>query len=310
MSQSVKTVTVIGAGVIGASWSAAFAAAGCNVRLNDVREGFAAAVHDDLRAALADITADVDGAFARITYHGALADALQGADLVQENGPERPDFKQDLFAEIERMVGPDTILISSSSGIPPEVIGKKMVDPTRVLIGHPFNPPHLVPLVEICAVPEVRADLVSRAMDFYSACGKVPVRLNKPVPGFVGNRLQVAVLREAINLVEMGVIDVAGADKIMLNSLGIRWAAVGPLLAGQLGAGNGGIVAMIDKIMASLIDGMGLPPISPETVKLVGEQASAAYPLDRLKEFAEVRDQRQKAVMAVQKDHPLPTAGS
>lgn len=306
MLETKHTVTVIGTGTIGVSWSALFAAHGHSVRLHDVREDFESAVRDPLRRIISDLTDDIDTALERISFHDSLTEALEGATAVQENGPENPGFKQKMFAELEAAADETTLLISSTSGIPPAVIGDRMKDPGRAVVGHPFNPPHVIPLVEICGTDEVDDELIERVSTFYQSSARVPVRLHKPVAGFVTNRLQMAMVREAINLVSEGVLDVDGIDKIVLNSIGVRYASIGPILAGQFGGGEGGLAEMIDKIIGSLFAAMNLPPVDARTLGLLKEQTAKYYPLDRLDEFVRVRDQRQAAILEVQRAHPLP----
>ncbi|WP_176083195.1 3-hydroxyacyl-CoA dehydrogenase NAD-binding domain-containing protein [Martelella sp. HB161492] len=309
MSDKKIIVTVIGSGTIGMSWAALFATNGYHVRLNDVRPDFATAIAGRLKEMIAQISDDPDTAFGRISFHTDLAEALEGTMLVQENGPENPAFKQKMFADLEAMTGADTMLVSSSSGITPDVIGAQMKDPARVMIGHPLNPPHMVRLVEICGATGADDAVVERLMAFYEDCGRVSVRLNKPIPGFVVNRLQVALVREAIHIISEGVVDVEGLDKIVVNSLGVRYASIGPMLTAQLGGGQGGLREMVEKILAGLVAALNLPPVDAETVALLDAQASATYPLDRIAEFGAVRDVRQSKVIAMQDETPLPKAG-
>ncbi len=306
MAENKETICVIGAGTIGLSWSALFAHHGHRVRLNDVTDGFEERVSKPLREMIEDFGGDTDASFARVSFHGDLAQALDGATMVQENVPENPEFKQKLFAEIESKVGADTLLASSSSGIIPDVIGKSMKAPERVMIGHPLNPPHMMRLVEICAASGASEEDVARLTAFYESCERIPVQLNKPIPGFVVNRLQTAMIREAIHIISEGVVDVAGMDKIVINALGVRYASIGPMLTGQLGGGKGGLEEMVDKILSGLIKALNLPPVDEKTLKLLGEQAAKAYPLDRMQDFAEARNIRQNAVVDVQTNHPLP----
>ncbi|GGO87190.1 hydroxylacyl-CoA dehydrogenase [Marinobacterium nitratireducens] len=306
MSENSQTVTVIGAGTIGIAWSALFAVNQHSVRLFDVRKGFESDTIAPLRRMIGQLTDEVDVALGRISFHGSLEVALEGATVVQENGPENPGFKQNIFAEVEAIADKDALLISSTSGIPPANIGEKMQNPARVLIGHPLNPPHLMPLVEVCGTESVDEALIDRVNAFYQSNARVPVRLHKPVAGFVVNRLQMAMLREAIHLVGEGVVDIDGIDKVVLNSVGVRLASIGPMLACHFGGGAGGIREMVEKIVGSLFAAMDLPPVDSRTLDLLEAQAAKHYPLDRLGEFAAVRDRRQAAALDVQHKNPLP----
>ncbi len=300
------TIAIIGAGIIGTSWAAKYSVSGYKVRMYDIRENFQRHIADYLKQMIGQISDNIEGAANRISYHSNLVDALDGATVVQENGPEKSDFKQEIFASIEKHVNDNTLIISSSSGIPPDIIGKRMKNPDRAIIGHPFNPPHLIPLVEICTTLSISKEKVEEVTEFYASCGKVPVRLNKPIPGFVANRLQTALVREAIYLVQEGVVSVADLDQIMLNSLGIRWAAIGPFLTGQLGGGEGGLVEMVDKILNTLIVSMNLSPVEDKGLKIIGDQTNQFYPLDKFHEVASARDARQIAIMKAQSSYPLP----
>ena len=303
-----QTVAIIGAGVIGCSFAASFAAKGYDVRIYDVREDYEDSVRKMLHTQLAEIpSANVKEAMAHVLCFNTLGEALEGADLVQENGPESVEFKQSIYADFEKYCRKDTLLASSSSGITPEVIGEKMQSPERAMIGHPFNPPHVLPIVEVCAAQGAPDELVKRLIDFYEHAGRIAIRLNKPIEGFVTNRLQYVFLREAIHIVEEGVVDVADLDKIVMASLGVRWASVGPFLAGQLGGGAGGVRGIIENIFSTLDTAMGLEPISTKALDIIEQQAGKYYPLDQSGEFAGARDVRQLKILDVQKDNPLPS---
>lgn len=307
MSQ--QTVAIIGAGVIGCGWSAYYAERGLQVRVFDVRAGYERDAREKIEAQIAELhPADVAAAAQRVAYFSTIEEAVEGADLVQENGPERPELKQALFADLERLSSSECLLVSSSSGLPPDVIGATMKAPERALIGHPFNPPHLLKVVEVCAAVDAPEELVERLMDFYRSAGRVAVRLKKPIPGFVINRLQAAVLHEAIHIVEEGVVDMQGLDELVMNSLGVRWASIGPFLTGQLGGGAGGLRGIVENILSSLFDGMGLSRTSDETLAMLDGQAGRIYPMKQIGDFAAVRDDRQREILKVQKRNPLPTS--
>ena len=211
-----------------------------------------------------------------------------------------------MFADFERFAPGDALLVSSSSGIVPADLSVKMKAPERALIGHPANPAHLLPVVEICGGQNTPRALVEKLENFYRDCGRVTATLNKPIEGFVINRLQTALLREAIHLVGEGVVNVKDLDSLFMASLGVRWASIGPFLTGQLGGGEGGFRGIAEKILSSLFASMGFESISNETLDMLEQQTNQFYPMEKMKEFAQVRDERQKAVLDTQKNHPLP----
>jgi 3-hydroxyacyl-CoA dehydrogenase len=167
--------------------------------------------------------------------------ALSDADFVQENGPERPDFKIKLFADMDAATPPDTLIASSSSGITMSVMQSACKHPERCVIGHPFNPPHMVPLVEVVGGSKTSDAAVKRAIDFYASIGKKPIHVRKEVVGHVANRLQAAIYREVVNLIHLGVVDVADADTAVCWGPGLRWGIMGPSMLFHLAGGQGGI---------------------------------------------------------------------
>src|SRR6185503_16537781 len=162
----------------------------------------------------------------RLSFTTDLKGALSKADFVQENGPERPDFKIKLFADMDEASPPDSIIASSSSGLTPSVIQSGMKRPERCLIGHPFNPPHIIPLVEVVGGAKTSPDAIQRALAFYAEIGKKPILLRKELPGHVANRLQAALYREMLYLIEQGVLSVADADNAVSYGPGLRWGVM------------------------------------------------------------------------------------
>jgi carnitine 3-dehydrogenase len=238
----VKRVAVVSTGVIGASWAAHFLAHGLDVVATDPAPG----AEDRLRAEVAAHwtgLSPVDGASPdRLAFTADPAEAVADADFVQENGPEREDVKHALFAVLDAAARPDVVLASSSSGMLPSVIALGAPKhPERVLVGHPFNPPHLIPLVEVVPGEKTSDEAVERAMAFYTAVGKRPIRVRQEVPGHIANRLQAALWQEAYSLVERGVATVADIDTAISQGPGLRWAILGPFLNKHLSGGPGGI---------------------------------------------------------------------
>lgn len=216
--ERVVRVAVVGTGVIGASWTTLFLSYGHEVVASDPAPG----AEQRLRAA---VTADQG----RLSFTPDLAEAVADAGFVQENGPERPELKDELFAVLDAAAPPGTVLASSSSGLLPSRIQRACAaHPERVLVGHPFNPPHLIPLVE--GVPGERTGeaAVEEAMGFYRSLGRHPIRLRQELPGHVANRLQAALWRETYSLVERGAASVADIDAAIAHGPGLRWALLGP----------------------------------------------------------------------------------
>jgi len=199
--------TVVGGGVIGISWTALFLAHGLEVTVCDPLPDVAERVRAGLREiapTLAQLGLSVDaltGSTDALRFDPDVASAVAGVDVVQENGPERPEVKQPLWSAIEASAPANALLASSSSGIPASVMSQAMRRPGRLVVGHPFNPPHLVPLVEVVPSPGTDPGVVEAAVAFYRAMGKQPQVLSREVPGFVANRLQAALFREAVHLV-------------------------------------------------------------------------------------------------------------
>src|SRR6202008_3639601 len=184
----------------------------------------------------------------RLTFTTNMQEALSNADLIQENGPERKDFKIKLFADMDDATPPDPIIASSSSGITMSVMQSACKHPERCVIGHPFNPPHMIPLVEVVGGAKTSSETVQRAIDFYASIGKKPIHLRKEVVGHVANRLQAALYREVVNLIEQGVLDVADSDTAVCWGPGLRWGVMGPSLLFNLGGGEGGMRHFIEHL--------------------------------------------------------------
>jgi ketoreductase RED1 len=305
MTRPFRTAAVVGAGTIGLSWTALFAAYGLTVRVSDPRANLAEAVADALEQYAPHLAArglDVTGLGDRVHIAADVTEAVRDADVVQENGPERVEFKKDLFATLAREAPAHALLLSSSSAIPSTAFTGELADEdaARVLIGHPFNPPHLLPLVEVVPGERTSEDAVQAALDFYTSVGRTPVVERKEIPGFVGNRLQNALSREAVYLVEQGVVTPEDLDRVVTNSLGLRWATVGPFLGSHLGGGPGGYRHLVEHIGASmqaLGDDPGRPAQTPDQQERLIEAVEKAYGSSTYSELAETRDRKQLAVL-------------
>ncbi len=245
MDRPIRQVAIIGTGVIGASWAALFLAKGLKVVATDVAPNAEANLRHFVDAAwpaLERLGLSPNASRDNLKFTAALATAVETADFVQENGPERIDFKRTLYGQLDALLPPDVIIASSSSGLTMSEIQAGCRDhPERCVIGHPFNPPHLVPLVEIVGGTKTSKDTIDRAFEFYTALGKRAVRLRKEVPGHVANRLQAALAREVYHLVAEDVVSVADVDTALCWGPGLRWGIMGQVLLNHLGGGDGGI---------------------------------------------------------------------
>ncbi len=254
-NRPIHRIAIVGTGVIGASWAAEFLARGFDVVATDPAPNAEANLRKYVDAAWPALTAmglSPKASRERLTFTLDMKAAVSQADLVQENGPERPDFKIKLFADIDAATPPDSIIASSSSGITMSVMQSACKHPERCVIGHPFNPPHMIPLVEVVGGDKTSPETVRRAIDFYASIGKKPIHLRKEVVGHVANRLQAALYREVVNLIHLGVLDVADADTAVCWGPGLRWGVMGPNMLFHLGGGAGGIRHFMDHLSGPL----------------------------------------------------------
>jgi ketoreductase RED1 len=300
---SYQNVTVIGAGAIGISWIALFLANGLKVTVNDPRTDVEEATLKGIAETTPTLSAlgyDVSTLTNNLYFERDLAKAVKTADLIQENGPENIVFKQDLYAQLEVNVKPTALVLSSSSGIPASVFTEKMKDAGRVLIGHPFNPPHLIPLVEIVPGKRTVKEAVAAAVQFYTAIGKSPVVIEKEIPGFVANRLQSALFRESIYLVSQGVISMENLDQIVSSSIGLRWAAAGPFKTFTLGGGPGGFSHFLKHLGPPMENGwknLGDPHFDQATTELLLQQSNDSYGKIPYEQLTKERDEQQLAIL-------------
>ncbi|WP_457090554.1 3-hydroxyacyl-CoA dehydrogenase [Microvirga sp. P5_D2] len=232
-------VAIIGAGLIGRSWSVVFARSGWSVHLMDVDEKRLSEARTCLPSMFASEDGSGESQFARIRFTLSMAEAVSDAQLVQECGPENVEMKQSLFRELDALARPETILASSSSAIAASRFTEDLRHRERCLVAHPLNPPHLAPLVEICGAPWTSPAVVSEARRIYDSVGQAPIVINREVEGFVLNRLQAALLTEALRLVEDGVVSAQDLDKTVTEGLGLRWSFLGPLATIELNAPGG-----------------------------------------------------------------------
>jgi carnitine 3-dehydrogenase len=270
VAKPIRRIAIVGTGVIGASWAAYYLARGFTVVATDPApnaEGALRRYVDEAWETLVQVGLSPGASRDQLSFTPNMTAALSEADFVQENAPERPEFKIKLFADMDAVTPPDSILASSSSGITMDVIQTACKRPERCVIGHPFNPPHVIPLVEIVGGAKTSETTIERAMNFYASIGKKPVRLHKALPGHVANRLQAALYKEVLYLVQQGVLSVADADTAVCYGPGLRWGVMGPSLQWHVGGGAGGISHFMDHLMnplAGMMQTLGTPEVTPE----------------------------------------------
>ena len=301
MPEGITHVAVLGTGTIGASWAANFLAQGLSVAASDPAPGAEDFLKRFIENAWPTLAAlgVADGADpGRLSFSANPLDAAAGAQFVQESGPERIEVKVALFEQISRVLSPDAIIASSSSTLLPTAMQERCTHPERVLLGHPFNPPHLIPLVEVCGGERTSPEAIDRAMRFYKAIGKHPIRLNKEMPGHVSNRLQSALWREAAYLVEQGVVDVADVDAAVAMGPGLRWALMGPILTFHLGGGAGGLGYLMEHIdVSKLWPDLGTPAMTPAFKQTLIDGVNAEAGQRPVAELAAERDRRLLALL-------------
>ena len=273
-NRSIRRIAVVGTGVIGASWTALFLAKGLQVVATDPAPNAEAALRKFVAAAwpaLQRLGLSPGASQSNLTFAADLAQAMAGADLVQENGPERMDFKQKLYGQLDELLPPDVIIASSSSGLIMSEIQKGAAShPERCVIGHPFNPPHVIPLVEIVGGAKTSEETIRRATEFYTSIGKKAVRLNKELPGHVANRLQAALAREVYHLVAEDVLSAADVDTALSWGPGLRWGIMGNMMINHLGGGPGGIEHFFQQFAGPMMvswKALGSPVLTPDVQK-------------------------------------------
>lgn len=254
-NKPIRRIAIVGTGVIGASWAAQYLARGFDVVATDPGPNAEVSLRkyiDEAWPALTDIGLSPGASRDRLSFTTDMKEALSQADFVQENAPERVDFKIKLFADMDDATPVDSIIASSSSGITPSVMQSNAKHPERILIGHPFNPPHIIPLVEVVGGTKTSPEAVQRAIAFYASIGKKPILLHKELPGHVGNRLQAALYKEVLYLIQQGILSVSDADDAVSYGPGLRWGVMGPSLQWHLGGGPGGINHFAEHLMPGL----------------------------------------------------------
>ena len=275
--KAIQRIAIVGTGVIGASWAAQYLARGFDVIATDPAPNAEANLRkyvDEAWPTLTEIGLSPGASRERLSFTSDMKKALANADFVQENAPERPDFKMKLYAEIDDITPVDSLIASSSSGITPSVIQSKCKHPERVVIGHPFNPPHIIPLVEVVGGSKTSPEAIQQAMAFYTSIGKKAIHLRKELPGHVANRFQAALYKEMLYLIQEGVLSVEDTDAAVCYGPGLRWGVMGQSLQWHLGGGEGGIQHFMEHLMdplTGMMKALGTPQITPELKQTVIE---------------------------------------
>ena len=301
----IRRIAIVGTGVIGASWAALFLAHGLEVIATDPAPN----AEENLREyvnnawpALEQLGLSTGASKERLSFTAELSDALEGVDLVQENGPERPEFKIKLFADMDALTPDTTILASSSSGIPIGVSQFSCKHPKRCVIGHPFNPPHLIPLVEVVGSEKTSSATIDRAIAFYASIGKRPIHVRKEVVGHVANRLQAALYREVVYLIEQDVLSVTDADAAVSWGPGLRWGVMGPNLLFHLAGGQGGIHHFMEHLagpMTTWWKDLGNPEFTPDLKEKISQGVLAEAGKQSINDLAEERDRALLGLLAL-----------
>jgi 3-hydroxyacyl-CoA dehydrogenase len=317
LNKPVRRIAIVGTGVIGASWAALYLARGFDVVATDPAPNAEANLRQYIDAAWKDLIVlglSLKASPDHLEFTLNMKQALSEADFVQENGPERQDFKIKLFADMDAATPPDSIIASSSSGLTMSAMQSACKHPERCVTGHPFNPPHLIPLVEVVAGEKTSPEAVQQAISFYTSIGKKPIHVQKEVVGHVANRLQAAIYREVVNLIEKGVLNVTDADTAVCWGPGLRWGVMGPNLLFHLGGGQGGIQHFMEHLsgpIASWWKDLGTqteftPQIKQTIIDGVLQEA-AGRSIDQL---AEERDQALLGLLALRNKQAEISLGS
>ncbi|MGE0715269.1 MAG: 3-hydroxyacyl-CoA dehydrogenase NAD-binding domain-containing protein [Alphaproteobacteria bacterium] len=298
----VRRVAMVGAGTIGASWAAWFLARGFDVVASDpapdgeaFARGFVARAWPTLERL--GLAAGADPA--RLRFTRDVEDCVRGADFVQEQAPEREGLKQELLARIDAVLPPDRVIASSTSGFTPSSLQSRMAHPERLVVGHPFNPPHLIPLVEVVGGAKTAEEAVAWALAFYEAVGKKTIRLLKEIPGHLANRLQTALWREAVHCIAEGIATVEDTDKAIAHGPGLRWAIMGPTLTFSLAGGEGGMphfLAHLGEFMEARWAELGQPRLTDEVRRKIIEGVAEEAAGRSIAELARDRDAKLVAI--------------
>jgi carnitine 3-dehydrogenase len=295
-------IAVLGAGTIGASWAALFLAAGHDVQVYDAADHTEAFVTSFIRNAwpsLQMLRLAPQGEAPRVNFHRQPESAVSQADFTQESVPERLGVKLEIFRRIEPHLKAGTIIASSTSGLLLSDLQQGFRDPSRIILGHPFNPPHLIPLVELLGNARTGNGVLDSAQSLYESCGKVTIRIRREVPGHVANRLQAALWREAISLVAEGVASTEDVDKAVSSGPGLRWAIMGPHMIFSLASGGLGMEGFVERYGSAIQHWwttMRDVTLSAETRKILAEGVKAE---EAGRSFEHLTEERDRALIAI-----------
>jgi len=305
-TKPIRRIAIIGTGVVGASWTALFLAKGLEVVATDIAPNAEASLRKFVEAAWPALTRlglSPGASQTNLKYSADIAQAVAGVDLVQENGPERIDFKQKLYGQLDESLPADVIIASSSSGLTMSEIQKGApAHPERCVIAHPFNPPHLIPLVEIVGGVRTSEETIQRAAGFYTSIGQRTVRLRKEMPGHIANRLQAALAREVYYLVTEGVASAADVDTALCWGPGLRWGLMGNMMLNHLGGGPGGIEHFFHQFSGPMMawwKTLGTPELTPEVQKTLIDSVHAEVGSRSIAELEAERDELLLGLLAL-----------
>jgi 3-hydroxyacyl-CoA dehydrogenase len=297
-NKPIRRIAMIGTGVIGASWTSLFLAKGLQVVATDPAPNAEASLRKFVETAwpaLKRLGLSAEASQSNLTFTADLAQAVAGVDLVQENGPERIDFKQKLYGQLDDLLPPEVIIASSSSGLTMSEIQKGAAShPERCVIAHPFNPPHLIPLTEIVGGAKTSEATIQRVEEFYTSIGQKTVRVKKELPGHVANRLQSAVAREVYYLVAEGVVSAADVDTALSWGPGLRWGIMGNMMLNHLGGGPGGIEHFFQQFagpMTAWWKTLGAPVLTADMQKRLIDSVHAEVGSRSIEELETERDE-------------------
>jgi ketoreductase RED1 len=304
-----RNITVVGAGVVGLSWIGLFLANGLRVTVCDPHPEIQIAVLSGLEKikwTLQSLGYPAEKFTRRLHFENKLHKAVADADFIQESIPEDTEAKQSLYEKLDRFTRPSALLFSSSASLSASVLVKRMKNPDRVLVGHSFDAPHVMPLVEVVPGVKTSKEAIQQAMAFYRGIGKWPVLIRKEIAGFVANRLHFALLREGMHLVNSGVLSIEQLDDLVRVSLGPRWAAAGPFKTLALGGGIEGMAHFLrisGPLMQNVWRELGQVNLDESTRASLRKQSDDCYARVPVEDLIKARDEEQIAILNVLKVH-------
>ena len=309
---AIKSVGLVGAGSVGAAWAALLLAAGYEVVVYDEDSSAEARLHAVMSSAWPTIQALRPNTVSvpplqRLRFVDSIDALARSSDLVQENVAEDLEVKREVLSRIDAALGPDRLILSSSGGVPPSQLQQYCTRPERVLLGHPFHPAYVIPLVEVVGGEETSEEAINLALEFYKQLGKRPIRLKREIVGHLSNRIQFAVLREAIHCLNEGVASADDIDAAVRWGLGLRWALLGPLMTFNLAGGAGGVEQLIARFRDDVQgwwDALGVPRLTPEVCGKLYEGVAELRSGMTNEQWAEWRDVQLVELLKFRADHP------